>query len=57
MSKQQPSREQVVGNALDQLVVRAKLLDRLLECVPGPQSKGYKLNEILKIAEDWQQLK
>ena len=57
MSKQQPSREQIVGNALDQLVVRAKLLDRLLLAVPGPQSKGYKLNEILKIAEDWQQLK
>jgi hypothetical protein len=57
MSKQQPSREQIVGNALDQLVVRAKLLDRLLAAVPGPECKGYKLSEILKIAEDWQSIK
>jgi len=33
------------------------LLDRLLACVPGPDSKGYKLAEILKIAEEWQNIR
>jgi hypothetical protein len=32
----------------------AGLLDRLLLAVPGPDSKGYKLAEILHIAEEWQ---
>jgi hypothetical protein len=33
------------------------LLDRLLTCVPGPDSKGYKLAEIMKIAEEWNQIR
>jgi len=33
------------------------LLDRLLTCVPGPDSKGYKLAEILNIAEEWNQIR
>ena len=32
----------------------AGLLDRLLTCVPGPDSDGYRLVEILNIAEEWQ---
>ena len=34
-----------------------KLLDRLLTCVPSPDSDGYKLAEIMKIAEEWQRIR
>ena len=51
------SREQIVGNALNHMVAQRKLLDRLLTCVPGPDSKGYKLAEILNIAEEWQNIR
>ena len=46
-----------VDIALQRLAERAELLDRLLTCVPGPHSKGYNLAEILKIAEEWNQIR
>jgi len=46
-----------VDIALQRREERAELLDRLLTCVPGPHSKGYKLAEILKIAEEWNQIR
>ena len=57
-----------LDKSLDQLAERIEqvtehnklqraLLDRLLTCVPGPDSKGYKLAEIMKIAEEWQNIR
>jgi hypothetical protein len=43
--------------SLEQVKTMRKLLDRLLTCVPGPDSKGYKLAEIMKIAEEWQAMR
>jgi hypothetical protein len=41
----------------EKLKLREAMLDRLLTCVPGPDSKGYKLAEILEIAEEWQRIR
>jgi hypothetical protein len=43
--------------SLEQVKTMRKLLDRLLTCVTGPDSKGYKLAEIMKIAEEWNQIR
>jgi hypothetical protein len=55
MTKQEA---QHLQTQIDRLTIHAqasaKLLDRLLTCVPGPHSTGYKLAEIMKIAEEWQ---
>jgi hypothetical protein len=50
-----------LAERIEQVTERNKLqralLDRLLTCVPGPDSKGYKLAEIMKIAEEWQNIR
>jgi hypothetical protein len=55
------SPQETLRSALDyakgRMKLREDLLDRLLTCVPGPDSKGYKLAEILKIAEEWQRIR
>lgn len=43
--------------SLEQVKTMRKLLDRLLTCVPGTASTGYKLAEIMKIAEEWNQIR
>ena len=50
-------KEANLQRAITQANNASSLLDRLLTCVPGPDSDGYKLAKILKIAEEWQNIR